>query len=186
MSTLYRLVYASQSNALKEGAIDPVVGSILMQSRRNNTRLGIGGVLFYGDGFFFQCLEGEKDVVEATYQKICLDSRHRFPTVLKQGPVSSRLFEDWSMKFVPAEKEVREFLRQQDMPVFNPFRFSERMVDELVMFFHQLRMPMNFELPGVREEPVERPATTAQPAASTPNNSLFKRVLSGLGLRKSA
>ncbi len=35
------------------------------------------GVLYYADGYFFQCLEGEDPVLELLVEKLRKDSRHR-------------------------------------------------------------------------------------------------------------
>ena len=59
MSSLIRLIYVSRANfepAKESGGIEPTVARILMQSRRNNPKEQIGGVLYFGDGYFFQCL----------------------------------------------------------------------------------------------------------------------------------
>ncbi|WP_221797789.1 BLUF domain-containing protein [Oceanobacter mangrovi] len=137
MSNLIRLVYASKSNSVGRAAIDPAIGSILSQSRRNNSRDHIGGVLFYGDGFFFQCLEGERELVQATYARIQQDSRHSHARILRMHGIQERLFSDWSMKYVSAEQEVKTFLQERNVEVFNPFRFQEALIDELMLFFCQ-------------------------------------------------
>ena len=172
MSDLIRLVYASQSiNDQIRGSIDPVVGGILAQSRRNNSRSQISGVLYYGDGFFFQCLEGEKSVVEETYARIRSDKRHRHARIIRLQGISERLFSDWSMKYVPAEKEVRQFLRQEGIDLFNPFRFEEAVIDRLLLFFHR------------SEEPE---ALAEKPAGSSGRGGFWKRLTGTLGLRESA
>ena len=61
MSKLVQLIYASRATFapnLASGGIEKEVGRVLVQSRRNNPKKEIGGVLYYGDGCFFQCLEG--------------------------------------------------------------------------------------------------------------------------------
>jgi hypothetical protein len=79
MSNLIRLIYASKStNPASEnyGGIQVDVGRILMQSRKNNPRHQIGGVLYFSNNYFFQCLEGGQDVVNQLYNKIAEDPRH--------------------------------------------------------------------------------------------------------------
>jgi len=136
MSDMIRLVYASQAKDVSSNAtVNPAIGGILSQSRRNNSRDHIGGVLYYGDGFFFQCLEGEKDVVEAAYARIQNDKRHYNARIIRLQGTMTRMFADWSMKYVPAQKDVQQFLRGHGMEVFNPYRFDEQLVDELLLFF---------------------------------------------------
>ena len=64
--SLIRLAYASRASFRPSGnasGVEPEVGRILMTSLRNNPREGIVGGLYYGDGYFFQYLEGEGDAV---------------------------------------------------------------------------------------------------------------------------
>lgn len=53
----------------------------------------------YKDGDFIQLLEGERTVVQALYQTIVKDPRHRGATMLLDGEADERMFSDWSMGF---------------------------------------------------------------------------------------
>ena len=140
MSELIRLVYASkaafQPAPVKQG-VEPSVARILMQSRRNNSHQNIGGVLYFGDGYFFQALEGKRQVVTQAYQRIAADPRHREVTILSLKTVPNRLFADWSMKYIAAEQTVREFLRGRDYLRFDPLNFREEEAEALIKLFHQ-------------------------------------------------
>ncbi len=164
MSDLIRLVYASRSNSdVPTGAVDPAVGSILAQSRRNNQQQAIGGVLFFGDGYFFQCLEGEASAVQATYERILLDERHRDARILLQETVATRLFARWSMKFVPTAEAVQALLQQHGHRQFAPFEFSP---DFTRLLLQQLQQAQ------AQQEPM------ANTAVSTP---WWKRLKSAIG-----
>ena len=146
MSQLIRLVYASQSNnPTSRGSVDPAIGSILSQSRRNNQKQEIGGVLYFGDGYFFQCLEGEAERVQALYNKISQDPRHVHCTVLSITPAQQRLFSDWSMKFVPTADDVQQLLQQHGYQRFTPFKFSEVFIEELISFFHYAQLTVQLD-----------------------------------------
>ena len=135
MSTqsLVRLTYAStatfEPNA--SGGIEVAVGQVLVESRRNNKKQKIGGVLHYGNGYFFQCLEGQRQAVEDCFQRICDDNRHRDVRRLSYVTVDRRLFPDWSMKYLPAESEITNLLRRHNME-FNPYRFDDTMLSEML------------------------------------------------------
>lgn len=144
MSGLIRLVYVSraafQPSPSAQG-IEPTVGRILLQSRRNNPQHQIGGVLYYGDGFFFQCLEGASDVVNSLMAKIMRDERHNDVEILKVSPIETRLFRNWSMKYIPLERDVRELLDQHGQAEFNPYEFSDQLLDALVELFVRVANP---------------------------------------------
>ena len=73
MPSLLRLTYASRArfdDVNGSAGIHPEVSRILIQSRRNNPRSGLVGALYFGDGCFFQVLEGPAAEVEALYQRL--------------------------------------------------------------------------------------------------------------------
>ena len=136
MADLLRLVYASKINfdpATNAKAIDPVIADILAQSRRNNEPNNIGGVLCYGDGFFFQCLEGERGRVEQLYDRLLNDDRHREVTLLSKHPVAQRMFKLWSMKFMNVDAKIRRMLQIEKLETFEPHSFSDLMVERLLV-----------------------------------------------------
>jgi hypothetical protein len=75
------------------------LAEMLEQSRLNNTKAGITGVLLYNKGTFFQVLEGEEDQVNSTFEKIKADPRHHNIIKMKSGNITERNFSDWSMGF---------------------------------------------------------------------------------------
>ncbi len=138
MSDLIQLVYASRATfATHEDSahVEPQVARILTQSRRNNRPREIGGVLCYGDGCFFQCLEGERDEVETLYRRLHDDPRHRDVTLLLKRPIQAREFKLWAMKYLSIDAAVSAVLRSAGLNRFDPFRFddctTERMLQSL-------------------------------------------------------
>ncbi|QNH61050.1 BLUF domain-containing protein [Hymenobacter sediminicola] len=72
---------------------------LLQQSRSNNSRLSITGLLLYGNGSFLQVLEGTEDAVREIYGRIVIDQRHTRVLKLSDGPIEARVFSNWSMGF---------------------------------------------------------------------------------------
>jgi hypothetical protein len=101
VSDLYRLVYASK-NLLQgsDAEIAAAVSQILDASRRNNAGVAVTGALMFNAGAFAQVLEGPREGVENTFERIQCDPRHGDVTVLQCGLVESRTFTNWSMAFV--------------------------------------------------------------------------------------
>ena len=73
--------------------------SLLGVSRRNNSALGVTGILLYKDGNFLQVIEGEKAVVDELYSKIARDGRHGGIMTFFREEIAEREFPDWSMAF---------------------------------------------------------------------------------------
>ncbi|MFC3194024.1 BLUF domain-containing protein [Marinicella sediminis] len=140
MEQLLRMVYVSESTQPLSGLGGEVpieIGRILMQSRKNNPKLEVGGVLYFRNNYFFQCLEGEQDVVNDLYQKIATDPRHKQVQTLSVKRIHQRQFSDWSMKYVASKDQVNRLIRQFGMQEFNPYQFDDYMIDELLKVFNK-------------------------------------------------
>lgn len=134
MNRIIRLTYASTATFERSvrGGIESEVGRILVQSRNNNSRAKIGGVLHYGNGYFFQCLEGDAEKVNETYARINQDKRHKAVLLLSETEVTERLFKDWSMKYMPIESSIKTLLAKHGYSTFDPYKFDPEFVDELL------------------------------------------------------
>ena len=100
--SLYRLVYRSQT-VIAQTVPDPdkerEIRAILESARRRNQADGITGALLFTASGFAQVLEGPRDVVERTFERISADPRHTDVVVLSFTPIERRCFPDWSMGF---------------------------------------------------------------------------------------
>jgi hypothetical protein len=94
---LVRLIYASTIS----GVLDPSdYQNILASSIKNNSAVGITGMLCCDGRHFLQCLEGSRQAVNRTYARIINDPRHRDVLLLSYGEVASRNFSEWAMSYV--------------------------------------------------------------------------------------
>lgn len=140
MSNFQRLVYSSHAafpQDQDEGGINRNVARILMQSRRNNPRSGLVGALYFGDGNFFQCLEGEADAIDVLCETIRLDPRHRGMKILGRHPIESRSFSVWAMKYIPNANEVQALLAKHGLNRFEPESFDDSMISAMVGLLRQ-------------------------------------------------
>jgi len=88
-----RLVYISERN-MSAGLN---VQQILKTSRINNSRVGVTGFLMYDGTHFTQALEGTRNNVTHTYNRIVHDPRHTNLHLISCADVKDRLFPHWSM-----------------------------------------------------------------------------------------
>lgn len=133
--SLMRLAYASEATfheKPEEQGVEPSVARILMASRRNNAKNQIVGGLYYGNGYFFQYLEGEEEAVEGLYDRISQDDRHRNVTTLIHESLPERTFSNWSMKYVPLSSDVQRFLDKNDMESFKPLNFNRPLCEGMI------------------------------------------------------
>lgn len=105
---LKRIKYVSRFDQPMSAAAVEAIGE---QSRANNERLGLTGILMASGGLFYQVLEGPPQAVDEVYSKICADGRHTDLLLLSSEDVAERAFPDWSMKTInlDAESHVRLF-----------------------------------------------------------------------------
>jgi len=104
---LFNVVYCSRASESVDAA---VVDQIIASSLRNNPAWGITGMLVFGDGIFFQWLEGPRESILRLMALLRSDSRHGQIIMLSEVEESrERLFPQWDMELVEAE-HIRDVL----------------------------------------------------------------------------
>ena len=86
--TLMRLIYASHPF----GFDDLTLANILTTAQRYNAEKDVTGTLICREDLYLQLLEGDRDDVQALYEKIKRDDRHADATILVQEVTAQRLF----------------------------------------------------------------------------------------------
>jgi len=138
MANLIRLTYVSKATFdcdVASGEIEPDVADILVQARKNNQKSKVSGALFFGEGYFFQCLEGRPSLILSLVEKIKTDSRHQNIKISYQRRVYRRYFSGWSMKYVPVTDNVYRLMKLRGYPEFDPINFDESDINEMFEMF---------------------------------------------------
>lgn len=125
---MVQLVYASTAT-FGDGQIETpqtqrAVFNIVRRSRANNPRWGVVGALLFGDGHFLQVLEGEEEAVDALFDKLAQDERHKDLQVLRRIAIDEPGFARWSMKFPTMDERMREVLGLSLSRSFDPHRLD--------------------------------------------------------------
>lgn len=106
---------------------------ILTEAVRFNSLNSICGVLYYGNGYFVQCLEGKRDKIENLfYEKILKDSRHKIASwcTLKILVKISFLDGIWNMpSFI---KDIINFFSEHKIDQFNPYTLSASTIPQFI------------------------------------------------------
>jgi hypothetical protein len=105
MSHLFQVLYSSTIQGLDH---QKLIEEILLQSRKNNKKNDLSGILLFRNGDFLQLLEGDKINVYHTLKKIRDDNRHKGMKILFEGEIQKRVFEGWQMAFKSDKDDTLE------------------------------------------------------------------------------
>ena len=132
-----QLLYVSKTNS-EHHQIKNDLMEILTEAVQFNSRNGIMGVLYYGNGYFVQCLEGEeKTVHDIFYTKIIKDPRHQNCEILASKYIDHSLFQRWSMKFAPINKKMKAFFEQHHIDEFNPYLLTHHTTEPFIQLLSE-------------------------------------------------
>ncbi|HEX4336914.1 MAG TPA: BLUF domain-containing protein [Polyangiaceae bacterium] len=114
-----QLIYVS---AARQPFDEEQLRALLLDARRRNQAAGVSGLLLHERGSFLQMLEGPKDAVTETFERISKDRRHHRLVLVYQAAHEQRVFADWSMGFVSMSPATARML-----PGYHDFfrRYSE-------------------------------------------------------------
>jgi hypothetical protein len=102
---LYRLLYCSRNVIAHSLPADTPIDmehelrAILEASRKHNQANHVTGALLFTASGFAQVLEGYREPVERTFDRISADPRHADVSVLAFTPTERRSFPNWPMAF---------------------------------------------------------------------------------------
>jgi hypothetical protein len=127
---LVRLTYASRAS---HSVSAELIREVLDSSQRNNPSRGLTGILFCNANVFLQSLEGPRAEVNALYNRLADDSRHKDLTILDYAEINERRYSSWSMGWAGAKQTNRElFLKYSASDHFDPFSMNAEQVTGLL------------------------------------------------------
>merc|ERR1712226_1087388 len=103
---------------------------ILVVCRERNAKVDVTGALYYENGLFIQCLEGEESAVKLTYDRIKKDTRHREIKLFNEEIIDKPEFSRWHMALVTPD-EAKQILKEQSLPEFNADNVNNMTGDQL-------------------------------------------------------
>lgn len=134
---MIRITYTSSATQ----TITPsMILDILEAARDFNGNRGVTDLLYCAQNQFAQVLEGEAEAVDAIFEKIKADGRHK-NIAAKREDVAERDFTDWSMAFVDSSTaEVARVLVGHGLDSYEPQKWPmERTTQLLASFANALR-----------------------------------------------
>ena len=114
---LYQFVYISRVTFNGWSGFN-ILQDISKKALKNNSLDDVTGILCYGNGFFFQCVEGSEQALTNLKNRILADSRHKNLRLLDFSAITERRFTHWSLHCLILE---RDMVIDSKRKVFIPF-----------------------------------------------------------------
>ncbi|HEX2942109.1 MAG TPA: BLUF domain-containing protein [Rhodopila sp.] len=113
--SLYRLIYYSRNPLAERMSLADLrteIDVIVEQSQRRNVSEGVTGCLLCSASGFAQALEGTRDAVERTFDRISADPRHTDVMTISLRPIEKPSFPEYAMALAwHADPETPDPLR---------------------------------------------------------------------------
>ena len=110
------------------------IEQIRAEATRRNMSQGIGGVLYYYKGSFFQYLEGPTQNIDRLVGRIQNDPRHVGFKMMFDQPIAAQRASNWGLEYVSLDTKIQEFLGSESMQG-DLYNLSEAQAAELVEVF---------------------------------------------------
>ena len=119
---LFQLVYISRITSTGLSC-SSTLNDIAKVSIKNNTAEGITGILCYGNGYFFQYIEGSEQALTNLKNAILMDDRHKDMQPLEFSAISKRRFTGWSLRSITLEKWMINDPKIKALMPFKPYQW---------------------------------------------------------------
>lgn len=140
---ILRILYSSKTH---DRLSETDLTKLLHQSRENNQRTEIHGILCYNHSDFIQVLEGPETTVIKLYQKILNDDRHHDCKLINICLSNKYIFNSWSMGYIDISHGDMRRLREE-----LPEKLSNDNADK---FAYQLKSYLNKPSPKNAEQTI--------------------------------
>lgn len=119
----YQFVYVSRISLVGLLGIN-TLQDIAEISIKNNKKNHITGALCYGNGYFFQYVEGTEQDLTNLKNALLMDSRHQDMSILSFKRIENRRFKHWYMKSFILEKWIIDDTGLRPLMPFNPDKWQ--------------------------------------------------------------
>ena len=103
---------------------------------KHNKVDNITGILCYGNGYFFQYVEGSEQALTNLKNRLLVDDRHKDLKILDFSVLSERHFSNWSLRSITLE---RWMVNEPKLKAFMPFKPDSWQPNEWQQFLNILQ-----------------------------------------------
>lgn len=126
-----QICYVSRATAVQPQLLEDL-RAILSEARHFNHQHQLTGVLYFADGQFFQCLEGESEILDLLIEKLKKDPRHEAHQFFATREIQHASFAAWSMKYVGRNSQIQHYFSTLGFGSFAPKQLDQNQMDEFL------------------------------------------------------
>lgn len=120
---LYQFIYISRITSIGLSGAS-TLNDIAETSILNNKAENITGILCYGNGYFFQYIEGTEQALTNLKNSILKDNRHKDIKSLDFSAISERRFSGWSLRSIILERWMVKDPKVKALMPFKPYDWN--------------------------------------------------------------
>ncbi len=132
---LYQFIYISRITSIGLSGAS-TLNDIAETSIIDNKAKGISGILCYGNGCFFQCVEGTEQALTNLKNSLLKDDRHKDLKMLDFSAISERRFTGWSLRSIILERWMINDPKVKALMPFKPYEWQTSQWQEFLDILH--------------------------------------------------
>ena len=122
---LYQFIYISRITSIGLSGAS-TLNDIAETSIINNKDNDITGILCYGNGCFFQYIEGTEQALTNLKNQLLVDDRHKDLKILAFSAINERRFQNWSLRSMVIERWLFKDPKLKALMPFKPYTWSDK------------------------------------------------------------
>ncbi len=120
---LYQFIYISRITSIGLSGAS-TLNDIAEVSIAHNKAENISGILCYGNGYFFQYIEGSEQALTNLKNRILKDNRHKDIQTLAFSAITERRFTGWSLRSIILERWMLKDPKVKEFLPFKPYEWT--------------------------------------------------------------
>ncbi|WP_298974332.1 BLUF domain-containing protein [uncultured Psychrobacter sp.] len=120
---LYQFIYISRITSIGLSGAS-TLNDIAEVSIAHNKAENISGILCYGNGYFFQYIEGSEQALTNLKNRILKDNRHKSIHTLAFSAIEERRFTGWSLRSIILERWMLKDPKVKEFLPFKPYEWA--------------------------------------------------------------
>ncbi|WP_352338569.1 BLUF domain-containing protein [Psychrobacter sp. 16-MNA-CIBAN-0192] len=145
---LYQFIYISRITSTGLSGAS-TLNNIAETSIKNNKINDITGILCYGNGYFFQYVEGTEQALTNLKNQLLMDERHKDLQMLEFAEIKARRFQNWALRSIVLEQWLFKDPNLTALLPFKPYTWKD---EDSSKFLNSLQQYYNSQL---KEEEVD-------------------------------